>query len=99
MKPYGLTHAAENDLFEIWAFIAADDIEAADRVEAEIFDACGRLAEQPHMGHLRRDLTDKPVRFFPVRGTYLIVYNPASEPLEIIRILHGARDAVAELEA
>jgi plasmid stabilization system protein ParE len=98
MKSYRLTPAAENDLFEIWACIAANNIEAADRVEAEIFDACARLAERPHLGHLRRDLTDKPVRFFPVRGTYLIVYDPATEPLEVIRILHGARDVTAELE-
>jgi plasmid stabilization system protein ParE len=98
MKAYRLTLAAENDLFEIWAYITADNIEAADRVEGEIFDACARLAQQPHLGHFRRDLTDKPVRFFPVRGTYLIVYDPDSEPLEVIRVLHGARDATAELQ-
>jgi len=33
-----------------------------------------------------------------VRDNYLIVYDPASEPLEIPRVLHGARDVVAELE-
>lgn len=98
MKSYRLTPAAEDDSFEIWAYIAADNIEAADRVEGEIFDACARLAEWPHLGHLRRDLTDKPVRFYPVRGTYLIVYDPATQPLEVIRILHGARDVTAELE-
>src|SRR5215204_4818358 len=98
MKSYHLTPAAEHDLFEIWAYIAADNIEAADCLEAEVFDACVRLAERPHLGHFRRDLTDKPVRFFPVRGTYLIVYDPATEPLEVIRILHGARDVTADLD-
>jgi len=98
MKSYSLTVAAENDLFEIWAYIAADNITAADHLESEVFDACGRLAEYPQLGHARRDLTDKPVRFFSVRGTYMIVYDPASDPLEIIRILHGARDATAQLE-
>lgn len=29
MKSYGLTPAAEDDLFEIWAYIAADSFEAA----------------------------------------------------------------------
>ena len=97
MKSYRLTPAAEDDLFDIWAYIAADNVEAAERIEAEILDACVRLAARPDFGHFRRHLTDKPVRFFPVRGTYLIVYDPAMEPLEIIRILHGARDATAEL--
>lgn len=97
MKSYRLTPAAEDDLFEIWAYIAADNFEAAERIEAEILEACVRLTARPELGHFRRDLTNKPVRFLPVRGTYLIVYDPATEPLEVIRILHGARDATAEL--
>jgi plasmid stabilization system protein ParE len=97
VKRYCLTSAAEDDVFEIWSRIAGDDLLVADRIEAEIYDACQRLSEMPDLGHFRRDLTDKPVRFFGVRGTYLIVYDPASNPLEIIRILHGARDVSAEL--
>ena len=92
------TPAARNDLFDLWSYIAADNPDAADRVEGEILGACQRLASRPSLGHFRRDLTDMTVRFFPVRGTYLIVYDPTTEPLEIIRILHGARDATAELE-
>ena len=98
MKAYRLTPAAEDDLFEIWSFIARDNVIAADGLEVEFFDVCQRLADRPGLGHFRRDLTDKPVRFFPVRGTYLIVYDPASEPLEILRVLHGAREVATELE-
>lgn len=97
MKSYRFAPAAKDDLFEIWAYIAGDNPAAANRVEREILEACLRLAARPDLGHYRRDLTDKPARFFPMRGTYLIVYDPATEPLEIIRILHGARDATAEL--
>src|SRR5216117_1287985 len=97
MKSYRLTPAAEADLFEIWSIIASDNLPAADRLEDEILDSCQRVAERPDLGHFRRDLTQKPVRFYPVRGTYLVVYDPASDPLEVIRILHGARDAAAEL--
>lgn len=77
--------------------LAADNLAAADRVENEIWDACERVATSPGLGHLRRDLTDKPVRFLAVRGTYLLVYDPATDPLEVLRILHGARDVAAEL--
>lgn len=97
MKSYRFTPAAGGDLFDIWAYIAADNPEAADRVEEEILQACVRLAARPDLGHFRRDLTDKPVRFYPVRGTFLVVYDPAAEPLGVIRILHGARDATVEL--
>ena len=72
MKSYRLTPAAEDDLFDIWSYIAPDNLDSADRLESEILDTCQRLAEWPDLGHFRRDLTDKPVRFFAVRGTYLI---------------------------
>ncbi len=98
MKSYRLTPAAVDDLFEIWIFIAEDNLSAADRVEADLLNACLRLGERPDLGHFRRDLTDKPVRFFAVRDTYLIVYDPASIPLEVIRVLHGARDVSAQLD-
>ena len=97
MKSYRLTPAAEDDLFDIWSYIAPDNLESADRLELEILDTCQRLADRPDLGHFRRDLTDKPVRFFAVRGTYLIVYDSASEPLEVLRLLHGSRDVTAQL--
>jgi antitoxin ParD1/3/4 len=99
MKPYRLTPMAEDDLFTIWTYIAAQSPDAADRLETEILDACQRVAEKKDLGHFRRDLTDKPVRFLVVRGTYLIVYNPSSEPVEVLRVLHGARDAPFQLKA
>ncbi len=43
------------------------------------------------MGHLRQDLADEPLRFWAVYS-YLIIYREDSDPLEIVRVLHGARD-------
>jgi plasmid stabilization system protein ParE len=97
MKAYRLTPAAEDDLFDIWSYIARDDVTSADGLEAEFFEAFQRLAERPDLGHLRRDLTEKPVRFFNVRGRYLVVFDPASDPVAILRVLHGSRDAAAQL--
>ena len=45
----------------------------------------------PGIGHWRHDLTDEPVKFFSVYS-YLIVYRPNTEPLQVIAILHGRRD-------
>jgi toxin ParE1/3/4 len=49
------------------------------------------LAQRPELGQMRRDLIDLPLRFWPV-FSYLIVYDPARRPIEIVAVLHGARD-------
>ena len=89
---YALTPSAKADLEEIWCFIAEDNPEEADRLEADIYEACEMLTTHPEMGSKRAAWTDKPVRFWPVRRNYLIVYVPESVPLEILRIFNAARD-------
>ncbi len=91
MSSFKLSPEAFQDIEGIWDFIAEDNVDAADRVREEIFTACERLAEVPGMGHLRQDLADEPLRFWPVYS-YLIIYRPEATPLEIVRVLHGARD-------
>ena len=88
---------ARLDLLEIWEHIAQDNVDAADRVEQEIEKAVSLLARNPEIGHVRRDLTSQPVRFWPV-CSYLIIYDPAARPLEIARILSGYRDVAALLK-
>ncbi|MFQ5789263.1 MAG: type II toxin-antitoxin system RelE/ParE family toxin [Acidobacteriota bacterium] len=91
MKGFRLSPQAFQDIDEVWEFIGKDDIDAADRVRDEIFDAFGKLAEMPGMGHLRQDLAREPLRFWSVYS-YLIIYRAESRPIEIVRVLHGARD-------
>lgn len=91
MKPFKLSPQAALDIRQIWAYIASDSVKAARRIRLQMFDACRRIAENPRIGHRRDDLTDKPVLFWPV-GSYLIIYNPARKPVEIVRVVHGARD-------
>ncbi|MGH9627137.1 MAG: type II toxin-antitoxin system RelE/ParE family toxin [Bryobacteraceae bacterium] len=97
MSAYQLTPAAEDDLDELWAFIAADSPAAADRVEQELFATFDHLATMPGIGRRRTDWTDKPVLFFPA-GNYLIVYRDTN-PLQIVRVLHGARQIPAILRS
>ncbi|MDT7813402.1 MAG: antitoxin ParD1/3/4 [Acidobacteriaceae bacterium] len=94
MSLYLLTPQAEDDLFDIWSYIAQDSLDAANRVETQIYAACAFLASTPQAGHIRLDLTNRSVRFWtlPNYSHYVIVYDPACDPLRIIRILHGARD-------
>ena len=94
MSLYAFTPQAADDLSEIWSFIARDSFEAADRVESAIFQACELVAGSPLAGFIRRDLTVLPVRFWVVQpySNYLVIYDPEKRPVQIIRILHAARN-------
>jgi antitoxin ParD1/3/4/toxin ParE1/3/4 len=91
MRRFRLTEAARGDLAEIAQYIARDDPEAARRVLRRMREAMHLLAERPAIGHIRPDLAPEPIRFWPV-FSYLIVYQPDSRPLQVLRVLHGARD-------
>jgi plasmid stabilization system protein ParE len=89
---YILAPAAANDLAQIWRYLRKESSEAtAERVETVIREKIGALAIAPEVGHWRRDLTAADVRFFSVYS-YLIVYRPGTTPLQIVAVLHGARD-------
>lgn len=96
MSSYTLGPDADRDLDAIWEYIAKDDVDAADRWIARLFDAFEALAQNPGMGHTRRDLTQYPVLFFPV-GAYLIIYRADRDSIEIIAVTQGSRDVPAFL--
>ena len=100
MSGYRLTPSAESDLFEIWCYIARDSTDAANRVEEAIYDACRLLAQSPHAGHLRPDLTRRALRFWTVSPfkNYVVVYDPDVRLLRVLRILHDARNVRALLK-
>lgn len=88
------TSAAKADARDIWTYIAQDNPDAADRL-LDRFDKLFRmLALQPLVGKSVEELVPN-LRFVPV-GNYLIFYRPAKDRIEIVRILHGARDITAE---
>lgn len=94
MSAYALTPLARADVFQIWARIAADSEETANRVEEAVYQACEFLAEGPLRGHLRIDLTARPLRFWTLTRypNYTIVYRPETIPLQILAVLQGRRN-------
>jgi antitoxin ParD1/3/4/toxin ParE1/3/4 len=89
---YVLAPQAALDLVEIWRYIKEQSsVTIADRVESAIRERMLFLAGTPGAGHRRMDLTEQSVKFFPVYS-YLIVYRPETNPLQIVSILHGRRD-------
>jgi len=93
MIAYALTPLAKADIFDIWAYIAEDSEDAANRVEQAIYDACSFVAEAPLRGHSRPDLTSRPLRFWTLTRypNYTVVYRPGAVPLQVVAVLHGKR--------
>ena len=91
MTRFGFHPQAVVDVEEIWDFIAEDNLDAADRVVADILASVDALVSFPHRGHRRQDLTSRPLRFTLSRD-YLIAYAPDEEPLWVVAVLHGRRN-------
>jgi len=91
---FELLPGAAQDIREIWEFIAKDSPNSAKRIREEIMDAILRLVPFPHQGHLRSDITSRPLRFQIVRD-FLIAYAPDERPIVVIAVFHGRRDPSA----
>ena len=81
---------AEADLIEIWTYIAQDSVSRADKLLDEFDEKSQTLSRSPFIGKARDELGPK-IRSFPI-GNYVLFYQPIEDGIEIIRVLHGARD-------
>ena len=97
MKNFELSRRALRDLQEIWEFISQDSFDAADSILEDFYRAFDQLAKMSGMGHKRQDLTHQDVLFWTVHS-YLVIYRD-SNPLRIVRVVHGKRDVKNLLKA
>jgi toxin ParE1/3/4 len=81
---------AVDDVLEVWDFIAEDSLDQADAWVDRLDAALRRLATQPLMGRARPELADD-LRSLPFER-YVISYLPISDGVDVIRVLHSARD-------
>jgi plasmid stabilization system protein ParE len=92
LKPFVVSPNAADDLEDIWSYLAEKaSEEIAKRMIEKIVQSFAKLADDPGIGHLRKDLTPLPLHFFFVEP-YLVVYQRDRVPLPIHAVLHGARD-------
>jgi toxin ParE1/3/4 len=87
------TSQAGADLTQIALHIAKQNPEAADRWLDLIDEKCRALSRMPEMGRKRFDLASG-LRSLAVNN-YVIFYRPVSGGIQVIRVLHGARDIPA----
>lgn len=85
------TEPAEEDLEAIGDWIAKDNPERAASFVRELRQSCLDVGQwplaQPLVVHRRNDGLRRKVH-----GNYLIFYRVWLETIEIVRVLHGARD-------
>lgn len=100
MRRIVLSGQAEADVREHAACLANDNLRVALAFIDAVKETTQRLAFMPHIGkRLGFESKGRDIRFWPVRGfpKLLITYVVDSNAVEVIRVLHGARDLTALL--
>ena len=92
MRRIRVSAMAEQDLDDIWLYIARDSgsMETADRFVQRIVETFTLFSRTPEAGKLRNDIGPE-VRSFPV-GKYVIYYRIHARNVVISRVIHGMRD-------
>ena len=83
---------AQSDLLKIWTFIARDNPEAATDVLQAAYQTFELLSQNPGLGQVRpRNLG---LRAFPLSRfrNYIVWYRVTGDTVEVVRVLHAARD-------
>jgi toxin ParE1/3/4 len=94
MNRYKISQLAEQDLEDIWVYLAENNQIAADKQIANILNRLPMLAQFSDMGQVRDDLGEK-LRSFPVKpyianGTHLCC-SPSGEQPEFLHYSTKAR--------
>jgi len=90
MNTYRISAQASVDLIDIWLYIAEDSVRHADEFTDEVRSKFPLLAQCPECGPRRDDLAPG-LRSHPV-DNYVIFYRAYAQGIEIVRVVHGARD-------
>ncbi len=87
---------ADQDLDHHFAYIAEHNAPAAERFLLAAKETLERLAAMPELGGVCESLDPRltGIRVWQVSGfkSYLVFYRPVQGGIEVVRILHGARD-------
>jgi toxin ParE1/3/4 len=96
LSPSLFTPQAWQDALEIVAYIGTDNLEAAARFLPALEETCTQLGALPGIGSTRAFSVKalKGARMLPVTRfeNYLIFYAAAGKSIQVMRILHAARD-------
>jgi toxin ParE1/3/4 len=85
-----IARAANEDLVEIWGYVAQINREAAVGLIKDFWIKFEILSRNPKIGRIRREFSPD-LRSLPIKN-YVVFYRPVDNGIEVIRILHGSRD-------
>ncbi|MHB2266210.1 type II toxin-antitoxin system RelE/ParE family toxin [Aliihoeflea sp. PC F10.4] len=85
------TRQAETDFEDIATFVSHRSMRGALTFVESIERASGIIGNHPHAGRLAPETGNAQVRRFAI-PPYSIYYRILNDRLEILRLLHGARD-------
>src|SRR5207248_9944802 len=87
---------AEDDIDKIAARIAKDNLSAALRFYERVEETLNLLNVWPHCGAIRTSKNPalEGLRSYPIPGfrSYLLFYLPVKKGIEVVRVIHVARD-------
>lgn len=86
-----ITTAARGDLASIQSYIAEDNPVRAESFAKELVDRCEDLADSPRRYPLLPRHEAEGIRRRAYRS-YLILYRIVGDTIEILHVIHGARD-------
>jgi plasmid stabilization system protein ParE len=95
MKRYRISPAARDDLKQISRYIAVErqSPEGAKRLRELFLDAFRLIGQQPFIGQACAEFGPN-MRIWPVRS-YVVLYQPQEDGVDIVQVAHGARDLPA----
>ena len=93
------TEQANDDLRDIWAYVAADNPVAADKLLMELLTLFEKVTDFPQLGRSVDWLV--PGHRILKRGNYLMIYQLLSDQqvVELVRVVHSARNWPALFDA
>ena len=80
---------AERELDEIWGHIAADNVDAADRVAERLRSIAHLLVDHPHIGRSGR--VDGTRELVVTGLPYILLYRVGEVQIDITHVLHTSR--------
>ena len=90
MKKLRMAPRTRADLKEVWRYVSPAGDAVADRHVRAIREQCRMLARFPGIGRTREELAPG-LRSFAV-PPFVIFFQVLDDAVEIVRVLHGARD-------
>jgi|CXWL01.1.fsa_nt_gi toxin ParE1/3/4 len=96
MKPVRLTPKADSDVDSCFLWIHKDNPSAAIKFIDDVEQTCNALAQMPSIGsrHYADIALVRGIRMIAVNNfkNYLLFFTEYETHIEVIRLLHGARD-------